>query len=111
MEKISSEQSPSAIVATLGQRLKLARLNANLSQAELAAKAGLSRPTIVNAENGRVQLENFVAIVQALNLIDQLDLMLAEPEVSPLQLVKMQGKRRVRASKKSAATEHQKGTW
>jgi putative transcriptional regulator len=111
MEKISTEQSPGAIVAILGQRLKLARLNANMSQEGLATKAGVSRPTIVSAENGRVQLESFVAIIQALNAIDQLDLMFAEPEISPLQLVKMQGKRRARASKKSVTIEPQKGTW
>ena len=55
--------SPAAIAEDLGNRLKQARLNANVAQAEVAARTGLNRRTIINAEKGKVQLENFIAII------------------------------------------------
>lgn len=90
--------SAASIAHELGARLKSARLNKDMTQQEVAGRAGLSRKTVLNAEKGKVQLENLVAIMQALELISQLDLFLPEPQISPLQLAKLQGKKRQRAS-------------
>jgi len=94
--------SPSAIAEELGARLKQARLRADLTQAEVASRAGLNRRTILNAENGKVQLENLVAILVAIDLVDQLNLFLPVQEVSPLQLAKLKGNQRQRASKSTS---------
>jgi len=91
--------SPAAIAEELGARLKQARLGADLTQAEVASRAGLNRRTVLNAENGKVQLENLVAILAAIDLVDQLNLFLPVQEVSPLQLVKLKGNQRQRASR------------
>ena len=102
--------SPVAIAEELGNRLKQARLNADLSQAELASRTGLNRRTMLNAEKGKVQLKNLVAILTALNMADQLNLFLPIQEISPLQLAKLKGKERQRASKskyKAQSTEDQ----
>ena len=40
------------ILATLGQRLKLARLRRNLTQDDMAERAGVSRKTVVAMEAG-----------------------------------------------------------
>ncbi len=95
---VSYSKSPSAIAEMLGDRLKLARLNADLTQKEVADRAGLSRKVVLNAEKGKAQLEAFVAIMMALNLEEQLDLFLPPPMLSPIQLAKLQGKQRQRAS-------------
>jgi len=95
---VSYSKSPSAIAEMLGDRLKLARLNADLTQKEIAERAGLSRKVVLNAEKGKAQLETFVAIMIALNLEEQLDLFLPPPIISPIQLAKLQGKQRQRAS-------------
>ena len=95
---VSYFKSPSAIAEMLGDRLKLARLNADLTQKEIAERAGLSRKVVLNAEKGKAQLETFVAIMIALNLEEQLDLFLPPPIISPIQLAKLQGKQRQRAS-------------
>ncbi|WP_417559463.1 helix-turn-helix transcriptional regulator [Marinomonas sp.] len=92
------EKSASALSEELGERLKQARLNLNLTQSEVAALAGVARKTVLNAEKGKVQLEVFVAIMIALNLTDQLNLFLPKQEISPLQLAKLEGKKRQRAS-------------
>jgi len=88
-----------AIVEELGNRLKQARLNANVTQAEVASRTGLNRRTILNAEKGKIQLEKFVAILAALDMTDQLNLFLPVQEISPLQLAKLKGQKRQRASK------------
>lgn len=97
---MNTEISASAIAEELGERLKQARLNNNLTQAEVANLAGVARKTILNAEKGKVQLEIFAAIMLALNLTGQLDLFLPRQEISPIQLAKLQGKKRRRASGK-----------
>lgn len=91
--------SPMAIAEELGDRLRSARLNANLTQAEVASRAGLSRPTVVAAEQGRVQLENLIAILVAMGMTNQLDAFLPVQEISPLQLAKLRGRERQRASR------------
>ena len=93
-----SHLSPAALAEELGQRLKQARLNANITQAELAQRAGVSRKIVLSAEKGHVQLENFAALLLALDLAEQLNNFLPQPQLSPLQLRKLQGKKRERAT-------------
>ncbi len=108
------KMSPAAIVEELGERLKQARLNADLTQAELAFRSGLTRRTILNAEKGHVQLKNLVAIFVGLDMTDHLNLFLPVQEISPLQLAKLKGKKRQRASrsqKKKSRIREDKSLW
>ncbi|MCA0894594.1 helix-turn-helix transcriptional regulator [Microbulbifer agarilyticus] len=91
-------KSPAAVAELLGQRLKQARLNLDLTQLEVAERAGVGRKAVMNAEKGKVQLEALVAILQALDLTTQLDNFLPPQPPSPVQLAKLQGKQRQRAS-------------
>ena len=95
---VYSDLSPAALSELLGERLKLARLNQDLTQAQVAEQAGVSRKVVINAEKGKASLEVFVAVLQALNQVSQLDQFLPPQTLSPLQLAKLQGKRRQRAS-------------
>jgi len=111
---ISRNLSPAAIVEELGHRLKRARLNSNLTQAEVATRTGLNRRTILNAEKGKAQLENFVAILVSLEMTEQLDMFLPVQEISPLQLAKLKGQERQRASKSKnmmSKTKEEKTLW
>ena len=49
--KISSENSNSAVMKELGARIKRGRLDMQLSQKELAERAGISARTLSTAEN------------------------------------------------------------
>ena len=91
--------SPVAIAEELGNRLKKARLNANLTQAEVASHTGLSRKTVLNAEKGKVQLENLIAILVSIDMVNQLNMFLPVQEISPIQLAKLKGQERQRASR------------
>lgn len=90
--------TPQAIVNELGDRIKIARLNANLTQKALAKKAGISLKAVTNSEKGKSTLESIVAILIALELTEQLDFFIPKQEISPLQLMELQGKKRKRAT-------------
>ena len=106
--------SPSAIAEELGNRLKQARLNADLTQAEVALRTGLNRRAVLYAEKGKVRLENFVAILVSLDMADQLNMFLPVQEISPIQLAKLKGQERQRASKsnnKKTQIKEDKPSW
>lgn len=98
MTTIRSASSAKQISEQLGERLKQARLNRNITQEHMARQIGVSRRTVINAEKGQVTLENLVAILQVLGLVSQLDSFLPAQPLSPVQLMKLQGTRRQRAS-------------
>lgn len=99
------------ITQKLGERLKQTRLNKNMTQLEVATLAGVARKTVINAEKGKAQLEVFVGIMLALDVVEQLDVFLPKPSISPLQLAKLEGKKRQRASKTSYEVRENKATW
>ena len=76
-----------ALASELGQRLQRARLNLNLTQLEVAQHAGVSRKIVMNAEAGQVSLENLIAILMTLDLLNHLDSFLPEQPFSPVQLL------------------------
>lgn len=91
-------KAPAAVAEELGERLKQARLNNDMTQSEVAERAGLSRKVVLNAEKGKVQLEGLIAIMMVLGLTAQLEHFLPQQAISPLQLSKLQRKQRQRAS-------------
>jgi len=105
------EISPSAIAEELGNRLKQARLNANMTQVEVAELAGVTRKSVLNAEKGKTQLEVLIAIMIALKLTQQLNNFLPVVEISPIQLAKLQGQKRQRASRLRPTIEPESPEW
>ncbi len=92
--------SDSAVLVEIGRRLQVNRLNANLAQADVAQKAGVSRRTLQKMESGRVcTLLALVRVLRALGVLDALDGFLPEPGLSPIQLAKLKGRERQRASR------------
>ena len=93
-----------AVLKEIGRRIRRERLNQNTTQAALAQSAGVSRRVILDLEAGKgCGLSSFVEILRALRKLDQLDTLLPEPGISPLQLAKLKGKARKRASGKRSA--------
>ncbi|MEL6537226.1 MAG: helix-turn-helix transcriptional regulator [Bacteroidota bacterium] len=83
-----------AILQTLGERVKLARMQANYTQAQLATKAGVSRRTLQLFEGGEGgNLTTFIQLIRALGRIDQLAELLQPMEsISPLAMLEEQEK-------------------
>lgn len=101
----------SAMAEEIGERLRQARLNRDLTQADVAVLAGVARKTVLNAEKGKVQLDILIAIMGTLDLTDQLDLFLPKQAISPLQLAKLQGKKRQRASGQHRSPDEDTPEW
>ncbi|MDE1921767.1 MAG: helix-turn-helix transcriptional regulator [Candidatus Omnitrophica bacterium] len=91
--------SDKAILEELGARVQYRRLVLNISQLELSVKAGVARKVIQNIESGHsCTVKGLVRILRALGAIDELDLLLPGEASSPLELAKMKGRERKRAS-------------
>ncbi|MFS8606886.1 MAG: helix-turn-helix domain-containing protein [Gammaproteobacteria bacterium] len=102
--KIASTLSDAAILQALGQRISEHRLQANLTQAELAARAGVGKRTLERIEaGGGAELTTFVRILRALGLADGLDRLVPEIPPSPIARLELHGKRRRRASGRRGA--------
>ena len=107
------EMNDSAILDLLGERVKQERLNQNITQAELAQRAGINRIVLTSLENGRgCTLANMIRILRILGRTGQLDLFLPEPGVSPVQLAKLSGQQRREASgRRGRPTEKGESKW
>lgn len=87
------------ILVELGERIQRKRLNRNISQQELAKRAGVSRRSIYLMESGQpVGMKVFISILRGLKSLDELDAFLPEIDLSPIELAKLKGKIRRRAS-------------
>jgi len=87
------------VLQEIGMRIARHRLNMNQTQAALAREAGVSLPTIQRIEKGHsTQLTNLLRVLRALKLDRNWEVLIPEPAVSPMQTLKMQGKKRLRAS-------------
>lgn len=103
----SESDSPIYIASVLGERLKRIRLNRDLTQEEVGNKAWVSRRTVLNAEKGNVKISDLIAILSALNMVNNFNVLIPEVPLSPIQLLKLQGKVRKRASGNNKKTRKQ----
>lgn len=86
------------ILSELGRRLKRTRLSQNVTQHELAERAGVSLRTVSAAESGGdIRLSTLVRLLRALGKLGGIDALLPAPQVSPLELVERRGRQRQRA--------------
>jgi transcriptional regulator with XRE-family HTH domain len=84
-----------AVLTELGRRLGRLRLSRNISQAELAREAGVSRATIVRVENGEsVQMSTMVKLWRALDLLPAIDAAVPERIDSPIAALERERLRR-----------------
>ena len=98
--KIEISMTDRAIALELGRRLKVQRLNRNYSQQEIGELTGLSVTAVQSAERGESKMLTYIKILRVLGALSSLENFLPVVNVSPLQLAKMEGKRRQRASGK-----------
>ena len=102
-----------AIVSELGAYLKQIRLQQNLTQGELAEKAGLSRSAISEMENGKTatSLQTIIQVLRALQQLHLLESWKTSGQISPLQMARMSGKERLRASGVSPKKSKEDSEW
>jgi transcriptional regulator with XRE-family HTH domain len=96
---IDKLMSDDAILAELGARFARRRIDLQLTQADLAYEAGISKRTVERIEAGAsAQMSSIIRICRILDLIAGLDQFIPPTGPSPMELVKIKGKQRQRAS-------------
>jgi transcriptional regulator with XRE-family HTH domain len=85
--KIAAAVPETTVLEELGRRAQQQRVGMNLTQPQLAEVAGISSRTIERFEAGAsIQLDKLVRILRALRLSANLDQLVPEASVRPLQL-------------------------
>ena len=93
------EMTDEAVLSELGDRLSRLRLQRNLTQAQLAREAGVSKRTLIRLESGEsIQVTNLIRVVRALGLLGNLDAFVPPPLSSPIAQLRSRKKERRRAS-------------
>lgn len=108
------ELSDESVLKEIGDRLTRTRLERNLTQAQLAEMAGISKRTLERLESGAsaTRLTSFIRVCRSLGLLERLDLFLPIPRASPVEQLKLQGRKRKRASgSKIEKTSSKKWSW
>ena len=95
--KIITELTDMAVLHEIGDRLERRRIDAGLTQAQLAEEAGISKRTLERIEAGHST--DFVMLLRALRvlkLLEALDQLVPDLPQSPLMLLKGRGRTRKR---------------
>ncbi len=96
---ISKLLTDDAILSETGKRIARYRLDHQLTQAQVAEQAGVSKRTVERIETGAsVQMLTVIRILRVLGLLQGLDSLIPESGLRPIDLLKLKGKVRQRAS-------------
>lgn len=103
--KLTAQATDEAVLREVGARLSQVRLEKNLTQAQLAHDAGVSKRTVERLESGSVatRLSGFIRVCRVLGLIARLELFVPEPAPSPIEQLELRKRKRKRASARKAA--------
>ena len=115
MEKsdiLLNSKSDLQYIHQIGEFIQHSRLIQNLTQGDLAEKAGLNRSTVVQIENGMpITLVSLIQLLRALNKLEVFNAMVVQQQISPLQMAKMEVKKRKRVSANHPNKSKPKSDW
>ena len=104
--------SDKAILREIGRRLRRRRLDRNMTQQALADIAGLSRTTVSDLERGApAGVLTLIQVLRALGGLDELDAFVSDPGLSPLELARLKGRERQRASRNTPEKDEEGSEW
>lgn len=108
--KIFGTESNEQILKELGQRLKDTRIALSYTQKEMADRAGISPKTIERIEGGEnVRIENLVNLLRAMNLLQNMEILVPEQTILPTEIFDYGKKRQRVVPAKGKDTVN--GTW
>jgi len=91
--------SDDALARHIGSYVRHHRMQKDMTQDEMAERAGMSRSTLSLLERGApVKLSSLIQVLRVLDHLHVLDVFTVRQTISPLALVKEQKKMRRRAS-------------
>lgn len=99
---MENTMSDKGVLEEIGHRLSRLRIERGLTQAKLAKEAGVSKRTVERIEAGEsTQSSTLIRIMRALDILDTLYAAIPSSGPRPMDLLKLHGKERQRASSKS----------
>ena len=100
------------IEAALCKRLVSIRLSRNITQEQLANEAGVSLRTIGRLEKGQgVSMDTFIRVMTALRIQQNLEALLPDPTVRPIERIGIDTGERKRARPTKSKTDLQNWSW
>ena len=87
-----------AAAQEIGRRIEQLRLERNLTQQQLADAVGISRVSYGKLVGGEAKFVNVIGVLRALGQIELVENFLPSEAFSPVELLKMKGKQRRRAT-------------
>lgn len=103
--KIDENSLPQTALKELGIRLAQCRIAANISQAVLSERSGLSPRTVKNIESGKdFQVSSLFRFLRELGLASRMDLLIPDLSFSPVEQLREKRKIRKRVSMKKTST-------
>jgi transcriptional regulator with XRE-family HTH domain len=109
--QISKMATDDDVLKELGTRLRGVRLERNMSQADLAAEAGVGRVTLQRLEEGQsASMTTFIRVLRALDLLDGVDRSIPQQTVSPVEEMQRRGRQRRRAGKQRGDGDSRPGS-
>lgn len=107
-----NQMTDGAILEELGSRIARLRLNLNMTQRELADRAGVHPQTVQKIEAGASsQTRNLVRVFRALELLGRLDAVVPADAPSPLTELETGRRDRQRARRPKAAQRDPERPW
>lgn len=98
--KIYGLENNEIIMKEIGIRVKHTRIAINLTQKELAERAGIAQRTVERIENGEnIKIENILNVLRAMQLLQNIENLIPEQRLRPTELHD-NGKKRARATSK-----------
>jgi len=105
-------KSPQALVTEIGSKLERLRLARNVTQTELARTAGVSERTLRRLESGNgATLDTLVRVLSALKLEQNLDLLVPDPRIRPIERIRTGGSERQRSRSVKANQPAKQWQW
>jgi len=100
------------IEKALCHQIENIRLARNVTQVHLANEAGVSPNTIRRLEKGKgVSLDTFIRVLIALGVQQNLETLLPDPSIRPIDRVNIAGTERKRASTKKSSIDKIPWVW
>lgn len=103
MESKYYSYSDKELIRKWGEKLKSLRIDADLSQTDLALKTGMSRSSIAEIEKGRnFSIASLISISRSLKFLDEFEFFLKEKtyELTPMEIYEKEKKRKKRGGYK-----------
>jgi transcriptional regulator with XRE-family HTH domain len=106
------KMSDDAIIHSIGDFVRHHRLQQNITQKDLADKAGINRTTLSDMELGRrCQLVTLIQVLRILNKLHVFESFEVKQQISPIKLAEMEMKKRQKASGQSNDSKTKKSDW